>query len=330
MTHAEFEQKGVILIALLWILTALSMIALSFSRETFVEVAAARNARDMAISYYAARAGIAATVYQIMQRRLIPRVRQLELPGPPDPIDLGLIQGKFEGAEYQVAIQDESAKINLNTVGEEQLRTLMAAVGINKVDADIITDSLMDWRDADNLHRPNGAEDDYYQTLNPPYKAKNGRMDTVEELLLVRGVTRDYYYGHAERTPEGTAGFRYGLSRYFTVYSTNPRINVNYADVEVLMSVPGMTLQIAQQIYERRKTKPFVNLEEVMRTVPGVQGPNTMALLSTDQTQVYTLTASAHRENSKAVRVIRTVVALEAREPSGYRVLYWNENVPRL
>jgi general secretion pathway protein K len=329
MTHAEFGQRGVILIALLWILTALSMIALSFSRETFVEVAAARNARDLAVSYYAARAGIAATVYQIMQRRLIPRVRQLELPGPPDPIDLGLVQGKFDDAEYRVVIQDESAKVNLNTVGEEQLRALLAAVGINKPDADIIADSVMDWRDADILHRPNGAEDDYYQTLNPPYKAKNGRMDTVEELLLVRGVTRDYYYGHVERTPEGTTVFRYGLSRYFTVYATNPRVNVNYADVEVLLSVPGMTPQIAQQIYERRKTKPFVNLEEVMRLVPGVQGPNTMALLSTDPSQVYTLTSSAHRENSKAARVIRAVVTLDAREPSGYRVLYWNENVPR-
>jgi type II secretory pathway component PulK len=143
-------------------------------------------------------------------------------------------------------------------------------------------------------------------------------------------VTRDYYYGHAERMPEGASVFKYGLSRYFTVYSTNPRVNVNYADVEVLMSVPGMTPQIAQQIYERRKTKPFANLEEVMRMVPGVQGPNTMALLSTDQSQVYTLTASAHRENSKAARVIRAVVTLEAREPSGYRVFYWNENVPRL
>jgi type II secretory pathway component PulK len=143
-------------------------------------------------------------------------------------------------------------------------------------------------------------------------------------------VTRDYYYGHAERLPDGSPIFKFGLSRYLTVYSANPRINVNYADVPVLMSVPGMTIQLAQQIYERRKTKPFANLEEVMRAIPGVQGPNIMGLLSTDQTQVYTLTATAHRENSRATRVIRTVVTLEAREPSGYRVLYWNENVPRL
>lgn len=330
MTRTRAHERGVILIALLWILTALSLIALSFSRETFVEVAAARNARDLAISYYAARAGIATTAYQIMQRRLVPRVQQLELPGPPDPIDLGLVRGTFDDAEYEVEIQDESGKINLNLVGEEQLQALMAAVGIGKPDSDIITDSIMDWRDPDNLHRPNGAEDDYYQTLNPPYKAKNGRFDSVEELLLVRGVTRDFYYGHAERAPDGSVVSRYGLSRYFTVYAMSQRINVNYAPVEVLMSIPGMVLQTAQQIYERRKSKPFATVEEITRTVPVSLGPASLSFLSTDQTGVYTLTASAHRENSKALRVIRAVMMLEPREPNGYRIVYWNENVPRL
>ncbi len=330
MIPRHTNDRGVILIALLWILTALSVIALSFSRETFVEVAAARNSRDLSISYYAARAAISTTAYQIMQRRLLPRVQQLELPGPPDPIDLGLVQGKFEDAEYEVKVQDESGKINLNMVGEEQIQALLAGIGISKPDSDIITDSILDWRDVDNLHRPNGAEDDYYQTLNPPYKAKNGMMETVEELLLVRGVTREYYYGHAERAPDGSVIYKYGLGRYFTVYATSNRININYAPVEVLMSLPGMTLPAAQQIFERRKSKPFVTSEEITRTLPVTLAPATLSMLSTDQTGVYTLTASAHRENSRAVRVIRTVIALEPRDRSGYRVVYWNENVPRL
>ena len=68
-------------------------------------------------------------------------------------------------------------------------------------------------------HRLNGAKDDYYQSLNPPYKAKNGRFESVEELLLVRGVTRDYFYGHPEKAPDGSIFYRYGLSRCFTVYN---------------------------------------------------------------------------------------------------------------
>ena len=59
MIRAAKDDRGVILIALLWILVALSVIALSFSRESLVEVAVARNARDMGDAYYVARAGIA-------------------------------------------------------------------------------------------------------------------------------------------------------------------------------------------------------------------------------------------------------------------------------
>lgn len=62
MTRATPGEQGVVLIALLWILTALAVIALSFSRESYVEVAAARNSRDLADAYYVARAGFTMTV----------------------------------------------------------------------------------------------------------------------------------------------------------------------------------------------------------------------------------------------------------------------------
>jgi general secretion pathway protein K len=324
------SDRGVILIALLWILTALGVIALSFSREGFVEMAAARNTRDLAEAYYIARAGIAGTVYEIVKRKYAPRVNRVELDQPPEPIDLGRVAGKFGRGEYEVEIQDESGKINLNFVSEEQLRKVIEASGIPRPDSDVIADSVMDWRDPDSDHRLNGAEDDFYQSLRPPYKAKNGRMDTVEELLLIRGVTRDYFYGHLEKTPDGAVVRRYGLSRFFTVYSASNRINVNFAPPEVLMSVPGMTPEAARLIYERRRSKPFARLEDLTRELPVTLGPNTMPLLSTEQTNIYTLTASAHCENSKAVRVIRAVVMIDPQEAERHRIVYWNENVPRL
>ena len=272
-------EQGVILIALLWILTALSVIALSFSREGFVEVSAARNARALSDAYYIARAGLNATIYQLLERRYTPRVQQLELDQPPDPLDLGRVTAQFGDGSYEVEIQDESGKINLNFVSEEQLRALMQVVGIQQPDSDIIVDSIMDWRDVDNAHRPNGAEDDYYQSLPAPYKAKNNRMETVEELLLVRGVTPEYYYGHQERAPDGSVIYKYGLSRCFTVYSTSNRINVNYAPLQVLMSVPGMPPDAARMIYERRLVKPFKNLEEINRDLGVNLGPNTLPYL---------------------------------------------------
>lgn len=328
ITRAREDDRGVILIALLWILTILSVIALSFSRETFVEVGVARNSRDLADSYYIARAGIAATIYQLYQKSYLSQMSQADaLSQQPDAIDLGKVTGKFGDGEYEVDVQEESGKINVNMVGDEQLKTLVSVIGIPEPDADIIVDSILDWRDADKIARQNGAEDEYYQSLQPPYLAKNGLLSTVEELLLVRGVTPEYCYGHREKTPDGRVVERYGLSRYLTVYSNSSRINVNYAPVPVLLSIPGMTPDAAQAIYEHRLVKPYKTIEDLNNATSGLN-PSLTSMLTWQRGTVYTLTASAHRDNSKAVRVIRAVVSLDLREINKYRCIYWNENIP--
>ena len=322
-------DSGVILIALLWILTALSVIALSFSRESFVEVAAARNAQSLEDSYFVARAGIAATIYQLMQKRRLPVVRQAALQEVQDPIELGIVTGTLGGGAYQVDIQDESGKINLNTVSEQQLRRLVEATGITKEDGDIIADSILDWRDADKMHRLNGAEDDYYESLIPSYNAKDSRFDTIEELLLVRGVTPTYFYGYPERTSSGSLVYKYGLSRCLTVYTNSNQINVDFAPLPVLMSVPGISPEAAQMIYDRRRVKPFTNTSEIMRELPMNLGASATSLLTTAKTGIYTLSASAHSARSKAKRVIRAIINLDqGGEDVPYQTLYWNENVP--
>lgn len=327
--RAREDDRGVILIALLWILTILSVIALSFSRETFVEVSAARNTRDLADAYYIARAGIATTIYQLYEKSYLSQMRPADvLSQQPDAIDLGKVTGKFGDGEYDVDVQDESGKINVNMMGEEQLRALINAAGIPESDANIIMDSILDWKDADKIPRQNGAEDDYYQSLQPPYLAKNGPLSTVEELLLVRGVTPDYYYGHREKTTDGQIVERYGLSRYLTVYSNSNRINVNYAPLPVLLSIPGMPQDTAQRIYERRQVKPFRTIDEINKEVASGLNPSATSMLMTQRGTVYTLTASAHRDNSKAVRIIRAVINLDLREINKYRCIYWNENIP--
>ena len=63
------------------------------------------------------------------------------------------------------------------------------------MDRDTVADSILDWRDANREHRLNGAEEDYYRGLDPPYSAKDGPLDVLEELLLVRGVTPQIFGG---------------------------------------------------------------------------------------------------------------------------------------
>ena len=324
----QFNECGVVLLALLWIFIALSAIVMSFARESRVEVSATLNAQSLEKAYYIARAGLEESIYRLLNQRFSRVPTQLGPLQEPTPLDLGRVEGEFGGGHYLVEIQDESGKVDLNRVSEEQLRTLVTATGIPPHDADVITDSIMDWRDEDNAHRMNGAEDEYYQTLDPPYTPKNGAIDATEEILLIRGVTPEYFYGRPEKTDDGSIIYKYGLSRYLTVYSNRNQINVNFAPLPVLLSIPGMSPAAAEKIYETRLTSPFQSPADISGIIPGGLGAGTLQYLSTQQTGMYSLHAVAYAGNSKVRRGIHAVVSLEGNQQNFYRILYWNENVP--
>jgi len=106
--------------------------------------------------------------------------------------DMGLRQG------IRFGLEDESTKLNLNTLlladeyaenGARQI--LLALPGMTEE----IADAILDWIDPDNEPREYGAEADYYAMLDPPYLPKNGPLESIEELLLVRGVTPALLFG---------------------------------------------------------------------------------------------------------------------------------------
>lgn len=86
---------------------------------------------------------------------------------------------------------DEAAKINLNVASEQTIRSLLA----RWENGDELADALLDYRDSDSETRSQGAEQDYYDTLKIPYTIKNGRLTTLEELLMVKGFTGPIVYG---------------------------------------------------------------------------------------------------------------------------------------
>jgi type II secretory pathway component PulK len=95
-------------------------------------------------------------------------------------------------------VTDEGGKINVNAfmnidpTGQTLLNVLQQLPSATEQ----IAGAIVDWLDADDTPQSTGgAESDYYSTLNPPYYARNGNIDSVEELLLVQGVTPDLLYG---------------------------------------------------------------------------------------------------------------------------------------
>ena len=132
-------------------------------------------------------------------------------------------------------IEDENGKLNINRVSRELLIQALEANGMQPgSERDGVADSILDWIDADDNHRLNGAESDYYLSQFPPYRAKNGPVESLAELLRVKGVTPELLYGSEDYDPEQENPEAYpGLARIFTVFDT-PYFNPNTASVEVL------------------------------------------------------------------------------------------------
>ncbi len=112
-------------------------------------------------------------------------------------------EGLYDGFRY--GLIDESTRLNLNILTYADAEALANGLTLEEGGklfllslpgmTDEIADSIMDWLDEDDDPRPFGAEFDYYQGLNPPYAPKNGPMDTVEELLLIRGMSPVLLFG---------------------------------------------------------------------------------------------------------------------------------------
>jgi general secretion pathway protein K len=183
-------------------------------------------------------------------------------------------------------------------------------------------DSILDWVDENNFHRLNGAENDYYGSLPEPYGAKNGPMDTVEELLWVKGVSAGLFYGEGRPGGPSRPG---GMARAFTVYTGSKRVNVNTASFEILMSLPGMNTEGALRIIESREIAKFQGAGELARA--GVTlAPEITRLLSFTSPGIYTIEATGMMPESPATRTIKAVVKIRRNaKPS---ILYWKDQAP--
>ncbi len=155
---------------------------------------------------------------------------------------------------YRYGVVDESSRINLNALlqidksGNTAQQILMGLPNMTEN----VANSILDWMDADDTPRQGGAENDYYSTQSPPYQCKNGPFDSLEELLLVQGVTPQLLFGNDRNRngvldpgeDDGSGQVDPGWSAYLTVYSReanvdsqgNPRIYLNDANLDELNS----------------------------------------------------------------------------------------------
>lgn len=301
------SEKGVALLMVLWVLTVLMVIVLSFSLMARTETYATLAFKERMEMKFLAEAAIQRGIQEILYMKQNPQLAQLEgsdiwkTDGTP-------YSGRLGEGDYSVRITDESGKIDINTLNDTSgiiLKALLTQMGVEDENADTIVDSILDWKDADDLVRLHGAESDYYMSLPNPYKAKNVNFDTLEELLLVKGVTYEIFFGS-----EG----KRGLVDFITINSNMNVINVNAAPKEVLMAVPGITPEIADAIVGYRQNKKLMSAQEV-----GIP-PQSAPYISFSDSNTYSFETLGYRGDVTKGYPIKAVVTLEA---PNYRYIYY-------
>jgi general secretion pathway protein K len=246
------DQRGVALILVLWIFVFLFAVALDFSSDVRDEASAAHRFGEDTQGYYLALAGFQRGLYEyaIQAQGGQPAQGNENRPGF---FDLSWHEEKLGTGSLRVRLVDEGGKINLNRSDENTLRRVFTHIGVDEPRRSDLVDSILDWIDPDNLHRANGAETDYYGSLVPAYSAKNGVFDTVEELLWVKGVTAELFFGSGPAENENADAPRAGLAEIFTVDSPTDRVNLRTASAEVIHALLGIPLEKSRAFIEERK-----------------------------------------------------------------------------
>ncbi len=221
------SQRGIALVAVLWGLTILSIIAAAFLADTRGQSAVTRNLLENAKAQALADAGVYRAVAGILSI---------------DPA----IAWRSDGTRYQMAlgegqvvitIADEGGKVDLNRAQDRLLAGLFVVFGMAEDEADRLIDAIRDFADRDDNRRPSGAEDSDYAAAGLDWGSKDAPFEAVEELQQVLGMPRQLY----DR-----------LAPYLTVHSGRAQINPVVAPREVLMAMPGLGEEQVEALLARR------------------------------------------------------------------------------
>jgi general secretion pathway protein K len=222
------SQSGIALVLALWMTVLLTAVASGFAFSMRSEALAARNAVSLAQARAAADGAVERTAYELMRPRL-PDAWTFD--GQPH----RWVDGN---ASIVVTAVDEAAKIDINTAPDALVRNLLIVVGgLDDDAAGALVDAIGDWRDPDDLRRPNGAEAPEYRAANLKYVPGNAPFETVGEVARVLGMTSTVFQR---------------IAPLITVYSQQPGINTATAGRDVLLALPNATPETVDAFLEQR------------------------------------------------------------------------------
>lgn len=252
MTPAP-PKKGSALIIALWVLLMLSLLIGSFAFDMHIESGITSYYRKRMQSQQLALGGIElAKLTLVKTTKATGGTEELDFSGELNEDVLYSAERLAKGGkisltrsmgsgEVKVTIYPAESRYNVNLISEELWENLLEYTGVPEDLRDELIDAFLDWVDENDLHRANGAESDDSFYEDRGYKVKNARLDTIEELTLIKGFTEEIVYGVPGEIAERSKGEERptGLIKHLTTWSSGC-INPNAASRETLMTLPGV------------------------------------------------------------------------------------------
>lgn len=254
--HSSLSKKGSVLITVVWTLSLLAIFVTAITRRVSQELFAGKWIKESVISRSLAKAGIERALLEIQSDEFI-TFDALNEPWASNEVgfkDVEIGGGFFtvscnasedeesdEGVAFESKVRygacDESARININTADEVTLMNLFMTVRDTEDTKEAIdlAHAIMDWRDEDDAEMLQGAERNYYKALAKPYEPRNDDFQSVEELQMVKGMTRELYDL---------------IKDHVTVYTEGP-VNFNTA-TETTLKALGLTHSAAMGVITYR------------------------------------------------------------------------------
>ena len=248
-------KRGSALLAVLWLSVALSTIALTDASTVRGEVDRAATASDDTRGYFLAQSAVYRAILYIEWGRMY---------GPPNYYQPGMppLEFHFPAGDATVEIASESSKLNLNYCLPAELFRLLSALGVEPDRAQDITVAVVDWRSMAPNNQPTPFDMFYSSQQNSVFCVPfHASFLEIEDLLLVRGVTPELFYGTWDRDdsvqpPRLTQ--RIGLRDCVSTYA-NGSLDMNTTPIPVLIAT-GLPPEAAAALVEQRRIQPFSDL----------------------------------------------------------------------
>jgi general secretion pathway protein K len=284
------NNRGVALIVVILMVSVIIALTVEFNRSTRDELYGTANLSDGIRLYYIAKSAFYGAEALLSEDQnnydaLTENWARLELLSAQS-------ESFFRKGSFQVLIEDEAGKIPINRLitgnaynapVKDLLIRLLSLPEFKLESGRVveIVDAIKDWLDKDDEVTGLGAESSYYRGLATPYVSKNGFLDCIDDLLMVRGVTRELFYGTKD-TP--------ALRQCLTVYGEGA-ININTAPKQVLRALsPDLSVENAARMDVYRRTEGN-DLSDVnwYRKIAGLQGINMSYSLLTVKSSYFTI-----------------------------------------